>query len=404
MKTKKLIAVLICALMCLAIPPAQAETAMDTYFLSDIDITISVPTEWYVGTAVEGLDSELAVSFGLDQADIDSLFVNSDMSLFAITDPSANRQLQVIVVNGMSEGDMRSMTAEEEQAFLEDMRHSTVNGGAEVIAYEIFRTPYTAYCKMYSEYFDYSALSYSTYFDGTGYIVQLVDYNNVPFDEATIALADEIVLSILYSESAPDADSAEQGSSAYDASHPGAPEPTAIEGVSVYRFPEFGITLPIYDTWYTAAYTEGVESELAALAEWDEAYAAKTFAEENGCALLMVGFINEGTCVEFEVSNGLEGIDARDDSFDWEAIADDFANPEYYPGQTVYEWGSIRTPHANVIKLCMTANDGSVSQVKYIFLFENACFELRYFDTTGEPISEDAVLAMDYLVLNLSFE
>ena len=404
MKTKKLITVLICALMSLSFLPAQAGTAMDTYILSDIGMTISVPAEWYVGTAAEGVDSELAVSFGLDQAGVDNLFVNGGMSLMAATDLSANRQLQVVTFSDIPEYDMRTMTAEEETALLEDFRSSSVSSGAEVISGEIFRTPYTAYCKLYLDYSDYSLLRYTTYFDGTCYLIQLVDYNDTPYDEATIALADEIVLSILYSASAPDAESAEQESPAYDASHPGAPEPTAIEGVSVYRFPEFGITLPIYDTWYTAAYTEGAESELAVLAEWDEAYAAKTFAEENGCALLMVGFINEGSCVEFEVSNGLEGIDARDDSFDWAAIAEDFANPEYYPGQTVYEWGNIRTPYANVIKLCMTTDDGSTSQVKYIFLFENACYELRYFDTTGEPISEDAVLAIDYLVLNLSFE
>ncbi len=393
MKTRKLIAVLICAIMCLAMLPAQAETAMESHFLSDIGVTISIPESWYAGEREDGLNSELAQAFNLDQAGFESVFVDG-LHMCSCPDLTANQQLQVIVTDGQGI-DMRSMTDSEKNSFLEGIK-AAESSGMEIISCEMYSTPYTNYGVTYYKYGGFYAIQYITAFDDVGYLFQYCDYSGNPIDDSAFVLMAEIIDTISFGYSA---------SPITEFSIPSIPAPYPQTGLSAIYIPDLCMTVSVPEEWYTGLYTEGASSELAtafALTDADIEY----MYNSNGILVSCFATPDLTGNAQLQVVGtvGIAGVDMRTDEVEWDAFIEGFLST--FNAGTVVESVPFVTGASQYIKVYSLVSNGysTFPMLQYITNFNDTMYLIQYFDFSVTEFDADTIAFIDDIVSNATFD
>ena len=397
MTMKKLIAALICLIMCLAMPAAYAADVTEEYIMSDIGLSISLPESWYVALRSEGAKSELAILMGYDQEKAENLFIE-DQVLHAYADSTGSRAFSVAFYPGTGEPETRELTPDQYQEYL-DRCSADFKNGMEVQSCEMLEAQNTKYVRTHVAVAGYQFVQYLTTIEGNTYIFLMFDNYGNAFTDSDIADLDSLVSGAefytpIIEESNAVADT-EPGSSA-------GPVPSAIDGISMYHFPEIGASAAVYDRWINGSIAEGASSELAYLLGKDEEGIAEFFSTGLDTSTMhLISVSPEGGYLSLTTSGGIDGVDARDDEFDWDGLSEAFGLS--YGGSTAYEYGYMRSPYANIIKLYYTELENGRSTVMYIIIFEDITYTLQYI-APNPTIDEDTMLTLEYLALNFVIE
>ena len=393
MKMKKLIASLLCALMCLAMLPAQA-SATESVFLSDVGVTITLPESWYLGARQDGAASELAQALALDQNSFDSLFTDG-LYMIACPDTSATTQLQIIVKDDDSV-DMRTMTETEKQEIVEG-GWSAEASGIDVLTCEIYATPYTNYMKTHYQYSGFTAVQYATVFGGKMYMYQYCDYTGNAVSAETIAELDAIVDAVVYGAE----DSSQTQASASPFSIPTVNVISTPTGMEEIYVPDIGMTISVPTEWYTGLYIEGADSELAVAFELTEediesmynsgGYKTSFFAtpDLNGIAQLQI------------ISTPGISIDMRDSDLDWDSLMAGFLST--YDAGSIIESGKYEGGASNYVRV-YTKLSGTFPMLQYITNIDGTIYIIQYFDYGIENFDADTISLIDSIVYNVTFD
>jgi len=390
MNARKLIALIICALLCLSLIPAQASSAMEPHEVAEAGLTISVPESWYVGEHEDGTASELAQALSLDAGTYEGLFVDG-LYMIACPDISATSQLQVIVKPDDSV-DMRSMSEADKEALIEG-GWSAEASGIDVLTCEIYATPYTNYMKTTYKYSGFTAVQYASVFDGNMYMFQYCDYTGSDITPDTIALLDTIVDSVVYGAAAP-------------SPIPGVPaivQPAVSAEMSVHYASDIGMTISVPDEWYTGMASEGTGAEIAVAFGLSEADLSPLYDLGGGMTCSFYAVTDDYASAQLQVitSEGIPGIDMRDDDIDWDALMEGFLST--YDAADLIESGPFMTPSANYVRAYSSFN-GSYALLQYTTNFNGNIYIIQYADYSGDRLDAETIELLDSIVYNIVFD
>lgn len=396
MKIRKLFAAILCTVLCMAMLPAGAESATEAHFLGDAELTISVPESWYVGEREDGINSELAQAFALDEASFGNVFTDG-LYMVACPDLTANQQLQVIVTPEINGVDMRvEMTEENKQDYIDGV-YSTEESGIDVISCTIYTNDFTNYGVTYYAYNGFHALQYATHFEGHGYLFQYCDYTGDPIDESVFVLMQEIVDGITYGGSAVPT---------VEFNVPSIPVPytetAAQPGMSAYTMTDIGVSISVPEEWYCGLYTEGADSELAqtfGLSQSD--YDSMFYSPDMTISFWAVTDLDVSSQFQVIRQTGLGFIDMRDDSLEWDEVMTGFLS-SYNVGELI-ESGRFETPVTNFIRTYAMSYDGSYALVQYSTAFDGNMYFIQYVDYSGQPLDAETLDLLDSIVYNTIF-
>ena len=175
---------------------AQVTTQRQT--LSDIGISMDIPTGWYTATPATAGNCTLATAFDMTEAEMKAMLQGMGASFYAVCDDFGIAQMVVISGVGYSFVDMRDNDLDMD-AFMRGFltNYSNVKDSG-VYQTKAATFAYVRFTQQDTDGSEMDIIQFVTNVNGKIYVVQMMSLYGIPLSDATISLTKAVVDSITF--------------------------------------------------------------------------------------------------------------------------------------------------------------------------------------------------------------